>query len=117
MVQVNLQRMDSPANELSGGNQQKLAFGRCIDRGNPGVLVMNEPTRGIDVGARVEIYALIRKFCAEGYAVLIASTDLEEVVGIADWVVTLYRGTQVACYPRSQLTMQQIVTDITSPLH
>lgn len=55
-VGVDRRRLRSMADELSGGNQQKLAFGRCVDRGEQGVLVMNEPTRGIDVGARADIY-------------------------------------------------------------
>lgn len=77
---------------------------------------MNEPTRGIDVGARAEIYQVMRDFCDKGYALLIASTDLEEVVGLGDVVVTMYRGQQVACYRRNEVTTQQIVADITHPL-
>ena len=115
-VKVDLGRIGSRANELSGGNQQTIAIGRCLDRGRPGVVVMNEPTRGIDVGARAEIYALMRQFCANGHAVVVASTDLEEVIGLGDSVVTLYRGRRVASYPRGQATMQQVVTDITHPV-
>ena len=115
-VKVDVARLGSRANELSGGNQQKLAFGRCIDRGQPGVIVMSEPTRGIDVGARAEIYALMRQFCAKGHAVLVASTDLEEVMGLADLVVTMYRGRVVGRYTRAQATMQQVVMDITHPV-
>src|SRR5262249_38395680 len=66
-------RLHSLADELSGGNQQKLAFGRCLDRGATGVLVMNEPTRGIDVGARAEIYRIMRAFCAQGFALVLTS--------------------------------------------
>ena len=87
----------SPADELSGGNQQKLAFGRSIGDA-PGVLLMNEPTRGVDVGARADIYRLIRQFCDRGYCVVMASSDIEEVLGMADVVVTMYRGRQVGSY-------------------
>src|SRR5215216_5354973 len=73
-VWVDRRRLGSLADELSGGNQQKLAFGRCIDRGETGVLVMDEPTRGIDVGARADIYRLMREFCARGYALVMTST-------------------------------------------
>src|SRR5262249_6029219 len=62
-VGVDRARLRSPADELSGGNQQKLAFGRSIGHRHPGVLLMNEPTRGVDVGARADIYRLIRQFC------------------------------------------------------
>ena len=87
--------MRSKADELSGGNQQKLLFGRCIERGEAGVLLMNEPTRGIDVGARADIYRIMREFCARGHGLVMTSSDLEEVVGIADIVITMYRGRQV----------------------
>ena len=73
---------------MSGGNQQKLAFGRYVGRQANGVLLMNEPTRGIDVGARAEIYRLMRTFCEEGYALVMASSDLEEIVGVGDVVIT-----------------------------
>lgn len=114
-VRADKRRLRSNARELSGGNQQKLAFGRCIDRGAAGVLVMNEPTRGIDMGARADIYRLIRTFCDNGHAVLVASTDLEEVLGLGDFVVTMYRGRLVGHYRRGEASMQRIVADITHP--
>jgi ABC-type sugar transport system ATPase subunit len=114
-VQVDAARLNATADQLSGGNQQKLAFGRCIDRGDPGVIVMNEPTRGIDVGARAEIYQLMRDFCEKGYGLLVASTDLEEVVGLGDVVVTMYRGRQVASYRREEVTIQHVLADLTHP--
>ncbi|HVV94473.1 MAG TPA: sugar ABC transporter ATP-binding protein [Hyphomicrobiales bacterium] len=115
LVGVDRRRMAARAEELSGGNQQKLAFGRCLDRGEPGVLVLHEPTRGIDVGARAEIYRLMRQFCAEGYGIVMTSSELEEIVGMADIVHTLYRGRQVATYARPAIGLEQIVRDITHP--
>ena len=114
-VGIDRRRLRARADELSGGNQQKLAFGRCIERQANGVLLMNEPTRGIDVGARAEIYRLMRSFCEEGYALLMASSDLEEIVGVGDVVITLYRGRQVGHYRRGEVTMHRIVADITHP--
>jgi ribose transport system ATP-binding protein/rhamnose transport system ATP-binding protein len=114
-VGVDRRRLRARAEELSGGNQQKLAFGRSIERRNGSVLLMNEPTRGIDVGARAEIYRLMRSFCEEGYALVMASSDLEEIVGLGDVVVTLYRGRQVGLYRRSEVDMHRIVADITHP--
>jgi ABC-type sugar transport system ATPase subunit len=114
-VGVDRRRLRSLADELSGGNQQKLAFGRCIDRGRDGILVMNEPTRGIDVGARADIYRLMREFCAKGYALVMTSSDLEEVIGIGDIIITMYRGRQVGCYARHEVTMHRLVADITHP--
>jgi ABC-type sugar transport system ATPase subunit len=114
-VGIDRRRLRSRAEDLSGGNQQKLAFGRSVERQANGVLLMNEPTRGIDVGARAEIYRLMRTFCEEGYALVMASSDLEEIVGVGDVVVTLYRGRIVGQYRRSEVTMHRIVADITHP--
>lgn len=114
-VGVDRARLRSRAGELSGGNQQKLAFGRSIDLGSAGVMLMNEPTRGVDVGARAEIYRLIRDFCARGHAVVLASSDLEEVLGMGDVIVTMYRGRQVGRYRREQATMHRVLADITHP--
>jgi ABC-type sugar transport system ATPase subunit len=103
-VGVDLQRLRSHADELSGGNQQKLAFGRSIGGDDPGVLLMNEPTRGVDVGARAEIYRLIRQFCDRGYCLVMASSDIEEVLGMADVIVSMYRGRQIAIYHAAKPT-------------
>jgi ABC-type sugar transport system ATPase subunit len=114
-VGVDRRRLRSRVEDLSGGNQQKLAFGRSLERAKDGVLLMNEPTRGIDVGARAEIYRLMRSFCDQGYALVLSSSDLEEIVGIGDVVVTLYRGRRVAEYRRNEISMHRIVADITHP--
>ncbi|HEX7005554.1 MAG TPA: sugar ABC transporter ATP-binding protein [Alphaproteobacteria bacterium] len=108
-------RLRARAAELSGGNQQKLVFARAVERPRPGVLLMNEPTRGIDVGARAEIYRLIREFCAAGHAVIMTSSDLEEVVGMADIVYTMYRGRLVARYEGAAIDMALILRDIAHP--
>jgi ABC-type sugar transport system ATPase subunit len=114
-VGVDRKRLRSLADELSGGNQQKLAFGRWIDSAQPGVLLMNEPTRGVDVGARAEIYSLVRAFCDQGYCVVVASSDIEEVLGIADRIISMYRGRQIGSYPRGEADMHRVMADITHP--
>jgi ABC-type sugar transport system ATPase subunit len=115
-VGIDRRRLSARAEQLSGGNQQKLAFGRSIERQKHGILLMNEPTRGIDVGARADIYRLMRSICEEGYALVMASSDLEEIVGVGDVVITLYRGRQVGHYRRSEVSMHRIVADITHPV-
>ena len=114
-VGVDRRRLRSRVEDLSGGNQQKLAFGRNLEKAKHGVLLMNEPTRGIDIGARAEIYRLMRSFCDQGYALVLASSDLEEIVGIGDVVITLYRGRRVGAYRRNEISMHRIVADITHP--
>ena len=108
-VGVDRARLRSYADELSGGNQQKLAFGRSLGGDEPGVLLMNEPTRGVDVGARAEIYRLIRQFCDRGYCLVMASSDIEEVLGMADVIVSMYRGRQVATYRRGEADVHRVL--------
>jgi ribose transport system ATP-binding protein/rhamnose transport system ATP-binding protein len=113
-VGVDGKRLNSSIGELSGGNQQKVLFGRVM--GQPvGVLLMNEPTRGVDVGARAEIYKLMRAFCDDGFGLLMTSTDLEEIVGVADIVITMYRGRAVGRYEGDAIELKTILTDITHP--
>jgi ABC-type sugar transport system ATPase subunit len=76
---------------LSGGNQQKVVLGRMFALGVE-VLVLSEPTRGIDVGAKSEIYRLMQEAAAQGAAIVLISSELPELLGIADRVVVFYRG-------------------------
>jgi len=79
---------EKPVNQLSGGNQQKVVLARAL-ASQPGILILDEPTRGIDVGAHAEIIILIRKLCAQGLALLVASSELDEVVAASDRVAVL----------------------------
>ena len=88
-------RPRAPVAKLSGGNQQKAVLGRWLERGSD-ILLLSEPTRGVDVGARAEIYRLLGELCAGGRSVLLASSDLDEVVGLADRVHVVVRGQVVA---------------------
>ncbi len=111
-IGIDAQRLASPARQLSGGNQQKIAIGRSLMTEGEGVLLMIEPTRGVDVGARADIYALMRECCGRGLAVLMSSSDVEEVVGMSDIVITLYRGSQVARYEKTDIGRSRILSDI-----
>ena len=91
-------RADSPVATLSGGNQQKVVLGKWLER-PPRLLLLDEPTRGVDVGAREEIYALIRALCRRGVAVLMASSDLPEVQRLADRTLVLRKGRVVTELP------------------
>jgi len=93
---------DRPAMTLSGGNQQKILLARWLVHGTR-VLLLDEPTRGVDVGARAEIYALIRRLAAEGNAVVIVSSEIEEVLGLADTVLVIADGRVLTTLPASQI--------------
>jgi len=80
---------------LSGGNQQKVFVGRCLGRDDVRVLLLDDPTRGVDVGGRATIHQLLRDAADSGMAVLFSSTELEELLDLADVVVTMHKGTVV----------------------
>ncbi|WP_419729973.1 sugar ABC transporter ATP-binding protein [Lichenicola sp.] len=82
---------DAPCRSLSGGNMQKVVLGKCLAVG-PTLLLLNNPTRGVDMGARVEIYGLMRQKATEGLAILLSSEDMPELIGMSDRLVVLRQG-------------------------
>lgn len=93
---------------LSGGNQQKVVVGRWL-ASEPGVLLMDEPTRGVDVGAREELYTLLERLAAEGLAVLFASSDMEELLRLSDRVVVLHDGQVTGTLDRREATEEAVM--------
>ncbi len=111
--QIESLRIRPPATEalissLSGGNQQKVVVGRWLERGAD-VLMLSEPTRGVDVGARAEIYAILASRCDAGAAVFIASSDIDEVAGLADQVVVMAKGRIVERLAGSAITTERLL--------
>jgi ribose transport system ATP-binding protein len=94
---------DQPIRELSGGNQQKVLLARWLCT-NPKLLILDEPTRGIDVGAKRDIQVLVRQLADEGLAVLLISSELEEVIADSDHVVTMRDGRSVARLSGDEIT-------------
>ena len=92
---------------LSGGNQQKVVLGRSLVT-KPRVLILDEPTRGIDVGAKAEIYRLIGEMALSGMAVLMISSELPEILGMSDRVLVMFRGRLVADLTRDDATEERI---------
>ena len=89
------------ANEMSGGNQQKVVLAKWLAR-NPSVVLLDEPTRGIDVGARSSIYDLIVGLARKGVAVIVVSSDLEEVLGISNRIMVMSKGRQTGLLDRGE---------------
>ncbi len=97
-----------PVGLLSGGNQQKVVVGKWLAR-QPRVLIFDEPTRGVDVGARSEIYALMDQLAGEGVAILMISSDMEEVLGISDRVLVLHEGHLAGELSKAELSEEAIM--------
>jgi simple sugar transport system ATP-binding protein/ribose transport system ATP-binding protein len=98
-----------PVSSLSGGNQQKAMFARAM-LCHPRVLIADEPTRGVDVGSRRAIYELLIDQARDGAGVLVISSDVEELLGIADRVLVMRAGTIVADLRGEHITEQRILT-------
>jgi ribose transport system ATP-binding protein len=93
---------------LSGGNQQKVVLGKWLSM-DPHLLLLDEPTRGIDVGSKAEIYQLMDQLAAEGVAVLFASSEMEEVLGMADRVLVVHEGKITGELARDQFSEEAVM--------
>lgn len=100
------------ANTLSGGNQQKVVLGKWLLT-KPKVLFLDEPTRGIDVGAKQEIYAEINKLAKEGLAIVLVSSELPEVLGLSDRVMVLHEGRVASEFTRENATAERVMAAAT----
>jgi putative multiple sugar transport system ATP-binding protein len=98
--------------KLSGGNQQKVVLSKWIFT-NPDVLILDEPTRGIDVGAKYEIYTIINRLADEGKAVLVISSELPELLGLCDRIYTLSAGRITGEVPRADATQENLMVLMT----
>jgi putative multiple sugar transport system ATP-binding protein len=96
---------------LSGGNQQKVVIGKWLFT-NPEVLILDEPTRGIDVGAKYEIYTLIAQLAAEGKCVIVISSEMPELLGITDRIYVMNEGAFVAEMPTADASQEKIMRAI-----
>lgn len=107
-LKVRTPRLSQPVGLLSGGNQQKVMFGKWLARG-PRVFILDEPTRGVDVGAKAEIYALMDELAGAGVAILMVSSDLEEVLGVSDRVLVLHEGRLAGELARGEMSEEAIM--------
>ncbi|HLH50653.1 MAG TPA: sugar ABC transporter ATP-binding protein [Roseiarcus sp.] len=107
-LRIKTPSLDQFVSKLSGGNQQKVVLGRWLAR-RPKALILDEPTRGIDVGAKAEIYRLIAQLAAEGVALLVISSEMPELLGLADRILVMAGGRLVADLPRSEANEERIL--------
>jgi rhamnose transport system ATP-binding protein len=104
--------VSAPVNRLSGGNQQKVVVAKSL-AGEPNVLLLDEPTRGVDVGAKSEIYRLMDDLAKEGKAILLISSELEEVLSMADRVLVMREGRISGEFSRGEATQESVMTAAT----
>ena len=106
---IRLANLEIRALDLSGGNQQKLLLARWLAI-KPRVLILDEPTRGVDIGAKSEIYRIISDLAAQGMAILMVSSELQEIIGLSDRVLVMREGRLVAEIGREEITQEHIMT-------
>jgi ABC-type sugar transport system ATPase subunit len=112
-LSIKMQSVDSSIRSLSGGNQQKVMISRWLAL-KPSILVMSEPTRGVDVAAKQEITELILKLAAEGYTFVISSSELEELILVSDRILVFNRGRVAREFAGSEATKDQLILAATS---
>jgi rhamnose transport system ATP-binding protein len=95
--------------KLSGGNQQKVMLAKWLET-KPRLLIFDEPTRGIDVGAKTEVHGIIRDLASQGVAIIVISSDLPEVLALADRVLVMREGRQTAVLGREEATAEAVLT-------
>lgn len=107
-LNIKLSSPMQPAGRLSGGNQQKLVFARALEA-DTDILILDEPTRGVDVGAKAEIYSIMDRITKEGKSIILVSTDLPEMIGMSDRVIIMREGRRVLELRREELTQEKIL--------
>ncbi len=107
-LRVKAPSLETTVRTLSGGNQQKIVLGKALMT-EPRVLLLDEPTRGIDVGAKLEVYELINRLCAEGKAIILVSSELPELLGMSDRIVMLAEGRMGGSFSRAEATQERLL--------
>ncbi|RKE83436.1 sugar ABC transporter ATP-binding protein [Rhizobium sp. AG855] len=107
-LSIKARRLDRPVGELSGGNQQKVVLAKWLGL-HPRLIILDEPTRGIDVGAKAEVYSLMRAMAEQGAAILMISSDMEEVIGVSNRVAVMRRGVIAGVLEREDLSEEAVL--------
>lgn len=105
--------VDASINSLSGGNQQKCIIGRCLMT-TPQVLLLDDPTRGVDIGAKAELYRLMQQLASDGMAIIVTSSELPELLTVSDRILVLCEGVVTGEFSRSEANEQNIMEAATS---
>ena len=109
-MEIKTPSLDQKVMFLSGGNQQKVVLGKWLER-RPKILILDEPTRGIDVGAKAEIHALMSRLAADGLGIIMISSELPEVLGMSDRILVMNQGQITAEFSRENADPQKIIIE------
>jgi rhamnose transport system ATP-binding protein len=115
-MQTKFASIQDPVERLSGGNQQKVVLAKWLAT-NPKLLIVDEPTRGIDVGTKSEVHRLLSQKAKEGLAILMISSELPEVLGMADRVLVMREGHIVREFSRKEATSEAVIAAATGAVH
>ncbi|WP_051004286.1 sugar ABC transporter ATP-binding protein [Treponema primitia] len=107
-LKIKAPSINTVTGNLSGGNQQKVILGKWIEN-KPRIILFNEPTRGIDVGAKYELFQIVQELCKEGIAVLMISSDMLEMLSMADSIYTVCEGMVTACFGQKEATQEKLL--------
>jgi D-xylose transport system ATP-binding protein len=107
-LRIKARDLDVRSGDLSGGNQQKIVIGKALLVG-PKVVLLDEPTRGIDVAAKVDVYELVNRLTDEGKAVVLVSSELPELMGMSDRLLVLHEGIVTGAFEKSEATPDAIL--------
>ena len=108
-------RLTAPVSQLSGGNQQKVVLAKWLGR-EPVMLIVDEPTRGIDIATKGEVHSLLAQLAGRGVAILVISSELPEVLALADRVLVMREGRLIAEYDRAEASEERIMSAATGQL-
>jgi rhamnose transport system ATP-binding protein len=108
-LSIRTSSVDLAVAKLSGGNQQKVMLSKWLNT-RPSVLILDEPTRGVDIGAKAEVHAIISELAAEGIGIILISSDLPEVLAMSDRVLVMREGRQMAIFSRQDATQESVMT-------
>ena len=112
-LNIKVEDVEKKVSNLSGGNQQKVLISKLLAT-NPKIIIMDEPTRGIDVGAKSEIHEMLRNLCNEGVGIIVISSELPEIVGLCDRVIILHEGKVIGELDGDDVTQEKIIQKTTN---
>ena len=115
-LSIRTQSLDTPVEQLSGGNQQKTMLAKWLNT-RPQVLILDEPTRGIDVGAKAEVHHMVDELARSGLAIILISSDLPEVLAMSDRVLVMREGLKVGEFDRTEATEERVVSAAMGVVH